>query len=116
MLLAQGRLWRVSLAKGEDSVVVGLQRDALSEELRALRDFRIEIPLDRWNRVIKHVRTDRKLLGGVVLDLVKEKDHLATALANDRLYGELQRVLLDASTSLVETGVLVLTAVDGRGE
>lgn len=114
MLLAQGKFWHVALDKRQGAVVVGLHRESLSEDLRELRDFRIEIPLGKWTRVIKQVRTDRKLLGGAVLDFAVQKDHLATALGNDQLYGELQRALLDACATLVEMGVLVLS-VSGAG-
>ncbi len=116
MLLAQGRLWRVSRRKGADTIVVSLLRGELSEEQRGLRDLRIEVPLDKWNRVVKHVRSDRKLLGGVMLDFANEKDSLAAALGNDRLFGELQRVLLEASASLVESGALVMTVVEWGGD
>lgn len=115
MLLGQGRFWRVALSKGAGTVLVALLRDSLSEDLKELRDFKLEVPLDKWNLVMKHVRTDRKLLGGVVLDFTKEADQLATVLASDRLFGELQRVLLDASASLVENGTVALTAVDVEG-
>jgi hypothetical protein len=112
MLLAQGRFWRASMEEGGDRVTVAPQRDSLPDDFKGLRDLRVDIPLETWNRVMKHARTDRKLLGGVVLDHVKEKDHLATALASDRLFGELQRVLLDATASLVEMGVLVLATAE----
>ncbi|MBW2274003.1 MAG: hypothetical protein JRG96_12080 [Deltaproteobacteria bacterium] len=100
------------MSKTEDSVVVSMLRDDLPEDLRDLREFRIEVPLDRWNRVVKHARTDRKLLGGVLLDFTKQEDLLSAAVGTDRLFGELQRVVLDATASLVENGALSLTAVD----
>jgi len=112
MLLAQGRFWRASLAKGADTIVLALLRDVLPEELRELRELRIEIPLDKWNRVVKHVRTDRKLLGGILFDFAKQKELVSAAVGNDRLYGELQRVALEATASLVETGALALAVVD----
>ena len=37
---------------------------------------------------------------------------LSEALANDRLYGELQRVLLEATLALLEDGRLVLASAD----
>jgi len=111
-MLAQGRFWRAAVSKTEDSVVLSMLRDDLPEDLRDLREFRIEVPLDRWNRVVKHARTDRKLLGGVLLDFTKQEDLLSAAVGTDRLFGELQRVVLDATASLVENGALSLTAVD----
>ena len=111
-MLAQGRFWRAAVSKGEGSVVLSMLKDGLPEDLRELREFRIEVPLDRWNRVVKHVRTDRKLLGGVLLDFTKQEDLLSAAVRTDRLFGELQRVVLDATASLVELGALSLTAVD----
>jgi hypothetical protein len=112
MLLAQGRFWRATLSKSEGSIALGLLREALPEEWKELRELRVEVPLDRWNRVLKHVRSDRKLFGGILLDFASHKGHVATAVGNDRLFGELQRVVLDATASLVECGALALTVVD----
>lgn len=111
-MLAQGKFWRASLSKAEDSVVLLLIKDSLPDELRDLRDLRIEVPLSSWNRVVKHMRSDRKLLGGILLDFAKNKDHVSTAMGSDRLFGELQRVASDATASLVEGGALALTLVD----
>jgi len=111
-MLAQGRYWRASLSKAGDSVVLALIRESLPEEMRDLKEFGIEIPLVKWNRVLKNVRTDRKLLGGVLFDFAKQKDHVSVAVGNDRLFGELQRLVLDASAAMVETGVLTLAVVD----
>ena len=107
MLLAQGRFWRAALRKGV--IDLALLREAQSE---ALPELGIEVPLDRWNRVFKHVYSDRKLLGGILLDFAKHKEYVATALAQDRLYVELQRTVADATASLVEAGELTLTVVD----
>jgi hypothetical protein len=112
LLLAQGRFWRASVSKTEGSVILSMLKDSLPEDLRDLREFRVEVPLDRWNRVVKQARTDRKLLGGVLLDFTKQADLLSAAVGTDRLFGELQRVVLDATASLVEIGVLSLTVVD----
>jgi hypothetical protein len=112
MLLAQGRWWRASLGKGGDQVVLGFLRDGLPEDLRDLKDLKISIPLDKWNRVVKQVRVDRKLLGGILLDFAQHKDHVSIAVASDRLFGELQRVVLDATASLVESGALTLAVLD----
>ena len=111
-MLAQGKFWRATLSKSEDTVILSLIKESLPEELRELRELRIEVPLSSWNRVLKHVRSDRKLLGGILLDFAKHKDHLSTAVGSDRLYGELQRVVVDATTSLIEGGALALTLVD----
>ena len=112
MVLAQGRYWRASVAKDAESVALEVLRESLPEDLRELRELRFEVPLEKWNRVVKQVRMDRKLLGGVLLDFAKHKDHVSTAVASDRLLGELQRVVVDATVSLVESGSLSLAAVD----
>ena len=115
MLLAQGRYWKANHSKSTGLVTLGLQRDSLPEELRELRELQIEIPVDRWNRVVKHARSDRKLLGGMLLDFAKHKDHVGVAVTNDRLFFELQRVLVDSTVSLVEAGTLSLAAVEVGG-
>lgn len=112
MLLAQNRYWRVTRGKSAAEVVVSLEKEELPEEWREFKDFRLEIPVDRWNRVVKHVRTDRKLLGGIVLEFAKQEKQLPAVLSHDRLFGELQRVVQDATSTLVETGALTLTVVD----
>lgn len=112
MLLARGRFWNAGLSKAEDTVVLSLLRDSLPEEFRELREFKIEVPLESWNRVLKHARTDRKLLGGIMLDFTNYKDQLSVAVGNDRLFSELQSVVLDATVSLVESAALTLTVVD----
>jgi len=104
------------MSKGADEIVLSLQRDCLSEDLQELRELKIEVPLESWNRVVKHARIDRKLLGGIVLDFTKQKDQLSAAMGSDRLYVELQRVVLDATASLVENGSLTLSAVDVGAE
>ncbi len=115
MLLGQGRYWQASVRKGSEAVVLGLLRDGLPEDLQELRDLQIEVPFPRWNGVLKHARSDRKLLGGMLLDYVRNKaagDQLAGALADDRLYGELRRVVVDTSAALVEEGLLALSPPD----
>jgi hypothetical protein len=116
MLLAQGRFWRIEHARSNGPVRAGLLRDLLGDESKELRDFHLEIPLEKWGRVFKHIRSDRKLLGGLLLEDARPQDQLAAVLGNDRLYAELQRVLLDASATLVESGRLLLTPVDGDGQ
>lgn len=107
MLLARGRSWEAQFAKA--AVVLSLAKEAQTEVLPSLV---IEIPLAKWNRVVKHIRSDRKLIGGILLDFAKHKEHVSTAVAQDRLFFELQRVILDATTSLVEKGHLSLSVVD----
>jgi hypothetical protein len=48
------------------------------------------------------------LLGGVLLEFAKHKERVSAAVGNDRLYLELQRVIMDATLALVETGALTL--------
>ncbi len=107
-MLSQGRYWRASLAKGGGAVVLNLLRDALPDDLRELADLRIEVPLPTWQRVVKLLRGDRKLLGGVLLDYARSDEALVASLASDRLHGELLRVVQDATTALVEEEILTL--------
>ncbi len=112
MLLSQNRHWRVTREKSAKEIVLSFEREGLSEEWRDFRDFRLEIPVDRWNRVVKHVRTDRKLFGGVVLEFANQEDQLSAVLGHDRLFGDLQSVIQDTTSMLVELGALALTVVD----
>lgn len=107
MTLARGRLWRAELRGGE-SVGVSLERDALPRELEELGDFRIEVPLREWRRVVRALRGDRKLLGGLLLDFARQKDRLSAVIASDRLYLGLVEVLADATLALVECEALEL--------
>jgi hypothetical protein len=116
VLIAQNRYWRVTRAKTAAEIVVCLEHEELPEVWREFKDFRLEIPVDRWNRVVKYVRTDRKLLGGVVLEFAKQEEQLPAVLSHDRLVGELQRVVQDATSALVENGSLALTVVDVGAE
>jgi hypothetical protein len=116
MLLAQGRFWRLEQGRSDAPVRVGLLRDELGDDVRELRDFHLDIPLEKWGRVSKHIRTDRKLLGGLLLEDAQPQEMLSAVLGNDRLYAELQRMLLDASATLVESGQLLLTPAVGGGE
>jgi hypothetical protein len=106
MILARGRFWRVFTARG--GVVLDLQRASLPEELLELRDLRCEVPFEKWNRLIKNVHSDRKLLGGLLLDFAKRKESVGLAVASDRLLTELRRVVLEATAALVEEGILEL--------
>jgi hypothetical protein len=115
MLLAQGRYWRASLIRGGAAVALEILKGTLPDELEDLREFRIEVPLAKWNLVVKNVHSDRKLLGGLLLDFAKQKDRVGTAVGSGRLLAELQRIVLDATAALVDESVLVLTPVE-KGE
>ena len=108
MLLAQGRYWRSGLARSAGAISLELRRAALPEELVELRDLKIEVPLEKWNLVVKNVHSDRKLLGGLLLDFAKHKDRVSTAVGSDRLLAELRRVILEATAVSIEEGVLAL--------
>lgn len=107
LLLAQGRYWRGTLAKG--TVVLETLKASLPENVE-VADFRLEVPLEKWNRLVKNLNSDRKLLGGILLDLAKQKDRVSQVVAEDRLVSELQRIVLDATATLVEQEALVLSA------
>ena len=107
MTLTQGRYWRASLAR--NFVLIELLRSSLPDELAPLRELRFEIPLRAWNRVMKHVHSDRKLLGGLLLDFANNKDRVSAAIGSDRLLTEFQRVILDSTATLVEEELLVLS-------
>ena len=115
MLLAQGRFWRSSARLGGGSITLELRRTALPEELQELRDLRVEVPFEKWNLVLKHVSSDRKLLGGLLLDFAKHKDRVGAAVASDRLYAELCRVILDATATAVELGLLAIVRAGQPG-
>lgn len=112
MILAQGRYWKAWLRKGSQALTLSLLREGLPAELQELRDLRIEVPFARWNGVLKHVRSDRKLLGGILLDFARDPDGLAAMLSDERLYGELRGVVLEASAALVEEGLLALSPAE----
>ncbi len=108
MVLAQGRFWRASVRKGNAAVTLSILRESLPAELEEVRTLKIEVPFEDWHRVVKQIRSDRKLLGGILLDFAKDKDRLAMAVGSDRLFQALQRVVHDATAALVEEGVLIL--------
>jgi len=108
MLLAQDRFWRASVRKGSAAVTLAILRDSLPPELEEVRDLKIEVPFENWHRVVKQIRSDRKLLGGILLDFAKNKDQLTVAVGSDRLFLALQRVVHDATVALVEERVLTL--------
>lgn len=108
MLLARGKIWRVRWVKSTGMVGLDIPKVALNEGGSELRELKIEIPLAKWGLVVKNVQSDRKLLGGVLLDFAKHKERVSAAVGNDRLYLELQRVITDATLALVEAGALTL--------
>ena len=107
MTLTQGRYWRASLVRNH--VVIEVLRTSLPDEFAALRELRFEVPLRAWNRVLKHVHSDRKLLGGLLLDFANNKDRVSIAIGSDRLLTEFQRIVLDSTATLVEEEVLALS-------
>ena len=116
MLLAQGRFWRASMTKSSGCVSLEILKGALPEDLYELRDLKFEVPFAKWNLVVKNVHSGRKLLGGLLLDFAKHKDRVSAAVGSDRLLAELQRVVLDATTALIEAEALVLAATEAEGE
>ncbi len=111
MLLAQGTSWRAELGRSSSRgaiVVLTLVRDGLPPELEAARELRIELPLARWNKVMKHVESDRKLLGGLLLDSANPEDALSPALAHDAVWLDLAGVSLRATARLIAKERLVL--------
>jgi hypothetical protein len=114
VLLAQGRFWRASLNKGAGNVALEIFKASLAEDLYALKDMKIEIPIGKWNLAVKHVHSDRKLLGGLLLDFANNKERVSAAVGNDRLLAELRRVLLDATIVLVEEEVVAIVDAKTR--
>ena len=108
MILARSRLWRAELAKGNATVALVLEREELPRELEELGDFRIELPLSDWRRVLRLLRGDRKLLGGLLLDFARQKDRLSAVIASDRLYLGLVETLSEATLALLECEALEL--------
>ena len=108
MVLARGKVWRAQWSKSSGTVGLDLAKAGLDEASSELRELKIEIPLAKWNLVVKNAQSDRKLLGGVLLEFAKHKERVGKAVGNDRLYLELQRVILDATLELVEAGALLL--------
>ena len=109
MVIARGKTWRVSWTKGTGMVDLDIPKGVLNDGSSELRELKIEVPLAKWSLVVKNVQSDRKLLGGVLLEFAKQKERVGAAVGNDRLYLELQRVITDATLALVETEELTLT-------
>ena len=116
MLLAQGRFWRASLVKGAGTIALEILKAELPEDLHELKDMKIEVPLAKWNLVVKHSHSDRKLLGGLLLDFAKNKERVSAAVGSDRLLVELRRVVLDATVVLVEEEVVLIADAAATGE
>ena len=114
MLLAQGRFWQASLVRGPGTVALEILKASLPEDLYELRDMKIEVPLGKWNLAVKHVHSDRKLLGGLLLDFANNKERVSAAVGNDRLLAELRRVLLEATIVLLEEEVVVIVDAKTR--
>jgi hypothetical protein len=112
-MLARGKYWRAELLKGSGSVGVVLEREALPRELEELGDFRLEVPLREWRRLLRVLRGDRKLLGGLLLDFARQKDRLSAVIASDRLYRGLVEILDESTLSLLECEALQLTSAEG---
>jgi hypothetical protein len=108
MLIARGKTWRAKWIKGTGMVGLDIPKGALKDGSSELRELQIEVPLTKWSLVVKNVQSDRKLLGGVLLEFAKQKERVSAAVGNDRLYLELQRVIVDATLALVEAGALTL--------
>jgi len=116
VLLAQGRFWRASLNKGAGNINVEIFKASLPEDLYVLKDMKIEVPIAKWNLVVKHVHSDRKLLGGLLLDFANNKERVSVAVGNDRLLAEFRRVVLDATIVLIEEEVVVIVGAKTRNE
>ena len=114
MVLARGKFWRASMTS-KGNVGLEILKVSLPEELYEVRDLKISVPLVKWNRLVKNVYSDRKLLGGLLLDFAQHKDRVSTAVASDRLLAELRRVILDATACMVEEGVLELAPTRAAG-
>ena len=106
MILARSRLWRAELAKGSEAVSLLLEREGLPRDLEEIGDFRIEVPLGEWRRLLRLLRGDRKLLGGLLLDFARQKDRLSAVIGNYRLYLALVETLGSATLALLECEAL----------
>jgi hypothetical protein len=116
VLLAQGRFWRASLNKAAGGVTLETFKASLPKDLYDLKDMKIEIPIAKWNLAVKHLHSDRKLLGGLLLDFASNKERVSAAVGNDRLLAELRRVVLEATIVLVEEEVVVIADAKTRNE
>ena len=114
MIVARGTCWRIDRQK--TNVVVDLQKASLPQEFYELREARFEVPLEKWNLVVKNVRSDRKLLGGVLLDYAKDKERVNLVVGSDRLMAEFRRCVVDATVALLEEECLMLATTERSEE
>jgi hypothetical protein len=114
MIVSRGRFWRASLQKR--SVAIQIQRVSLPEDLVEAREAHFDVPLKKWNRLLKNIHADRKLLGGLLLDFARKKDRVGVVVESDRLLAEFRRCVLDATVVLVEEEILVLSQSEGQEE
>jgi len=112
MVAGQGRFWRVAYQRKREAASFSLA--SVPGEVGDLEGFKLDVPLARWNALVKHGEADRKLLGGILLDLAPAKEQVARVVANDRLLTDLQRVVRDATVALVEAGALVIAPAAGE--
>lgn len=112
MILARGRYWEGTLVRKRASVL--LRIGGPPAELADLDGFEVEIPLVRWNAVVRNVDSDRKLLGGVLLDGATAKDRVARVVGSDPILSELQRMVRDATVALVEAGAAVVAPAEEK--
>jgi len=113
VLLAQSRYWRVTLSRKRSAALLALS--GLPGEFADLDGFEVEVPLTRWNAVVRNAESDRKLLGGVLLDGATAKDRVARVVGSDPILCELQRVVRDATVALIEAGVLSIAPAVEEG-
>jgi len=114
VLVSQGRFWRAALNKDASAVVLSVFKDALNDEFYDLKDLKLEVPLGKWNGVVKYVLSDRKLLGGMLLDHANHKGLVAVSIGNDRILTDLQRVIWEGTSLLIEEGLLALVTVESK--
>ena len=114
MRLAQSRFWRISTSRGSEVVEIELLKGTPPGEGDELKPLEIEVPLKRWNLLVKHARTDRRMLGGLALEFARHKDRVSDAIASDVLFVELQQAILDAAAALVEEEILALTVAEEK--
>jgi hypothetical protein len=102
MLLAHGRHWRITLARKKQAALLVLADLPASDA--ELEGFEAEVPLARWNAVVRNAESDRKLLGGVLLDGATAKDRVARVVGSEPILCDLQRVERHATRARGETG------------
>ena len=104
----------MSWNRGQERVKFELLKGSLPEDIYELRDLRVEVPLEKWTRLVKHVNSDRKLLGGLLLDFARQKEKVGGVVKSDRLLAEFRRVVLDATVALVEAEAIELSIADEK--